>query len=29
MLNADDIEIAWSLFDKLRFYEIVSVEYRE
>jgi hypothetical protein len=28
-LSTADIETAWSLYDKLRFYEIVSVEYRE
>jgi hypothetical protein len=28
-LNDEQVEIAWALFERLRFYEVVGVEYRE
>ena len=28
-LSAEQVEIAWSLFENLRFYEVVAVEFRE
>ena len=28
-LSAEQIAMVWSLYDKLRFYEVVAVEYRE
>ena len=28
-LTSEEIELAWSLFENLRFYEVVAVEYRD
>jgi len=28
-MSADDIALTWSLYDRLRFYEVVAVEYRD